>query len=169
MAYDFGGSLSFRMIFNSAAFTEGCRAGSSRNHFHHPADQNRPTDPNIQKLARQPTFAIIAIASGGASAPPNRVAIKMMLWARPRSSAGNHCEKLRDVLGNAPASPEPKRNRNPSKERKFHANPVAIVNADHQRTMRVRTLRGPMVSPSHPLGISKIAYANVNALNTHPI
>src|SRR5262245_8923153 len=121
MACGFLCSQSFRMIFNSAGFTEGCCAGSSRNHFHHPTDQKTPSDPNIQKVARQPTFAMSAIASGGASAPPNRVAIKMMLWARPRSSAGNHCEKLRDVFGNAPASPAPKRNRHASKEMKFRS------------------------------------------------
>src|SRR5262249_1460540 len=32
-----------------------------------------------------------------------------------------------------------------------------------------RTFRGPMISPSHPLGISKMAYASVNALKIHPI
>src|SRR5262249_52316046 len=154
---------------NSAGFKKRMPPRITAEPLPQSSEQNKAAEPKNQKLARQPTFAISAIASGGARAPPNRVAIKMMLWARPRSSAGNHCEKLRDVLGNAPASPAPKRNRNASKERKFHANPVAIVNADHQRTMRVRTLRGPMVSPSHPLGISKIAYANVNALNTHPI
>ena len=35
--------------------------------------------------------------------------------------------------------------------------------------MRVSTFLGPIMSPSHPLGISKIAYANVKALKIHPI
>jgi hypothetical protein len=33
----------------------------------------------------------------------------------------------------------------------------------------VSTLRGPKMSPNNPVGTSKIAYAQVNALNTHPI
>src|SRR5665213_3192552 len=35
--------------------------------------------------------------------------------------------------------------------------------------MTVRTFRGPMRSPSHPLGNCPSAYASVNALNTQPI
>ena len=41
-----------------------------------------------------------------------------------------------------------------------------MVNADHHKTMRVRTRRGPRVSPSQPDGISKSEYASVNALKT---
>ena len=39
----------------------------------------------------------------------------------------------------------------------FQTQPVAAVKNDHQRTIRIRTLRGPMRSASHPPGISKIA------------
>src|SRR6266850_7297329 len=145
------------MSSNSSGFTEGCLAGSSRNHFHQPNAQKSPSVPKIQKLARQPTAPISATASGGASAPPSRVPINVMPCARPRSLTGNHFEKLREVLGNAPASPAPNRNRNVSSETKFHASPVAIVNADHHKTIRVNTFLGPIVSPSHPLGTSKIA------------
>jgi hypothetical protein len=59
-----------------------------------------------------------------------------------------------DVLGKAPASPAPKRNRVTRSERKPMARPVMEVNADHQSTMRVSTRRGPMRSPSAPVGIS---------------
>src|SRR5688572_32243386 len=95
--------------------------------------------------------------------------MKMTPCAFPRSGSGNHLEKLREIFGNAPASPTPKRNLATSSEEKFQASPVAIVKADHHNTMRVSTFRGPMTSPSQPLGISNAAYAKVNALNTHPI
>ena len=39
----------------------------------------------------------------------------------------------------------------------FQTAPVTTVKADHHRTMRVRTFRGPRVSPSQPLGISNTA------------
>src|SRR6266446_4469588 len=145
------------MSCSSAGSTEGCLAGSSRNHFHQANAQKNPIEPKIQKLARHPAVAISATASGGARAPPSRVPIKVIPWARPRSLTGNHCEKLREVLGNAPASPAPNRNRKVSRETKLHAIPVAMVNADHHKTIRVSTFLGPIVSPSHPLGISKIA------------
>ena len=35
--------------------------------------------------------------------------------------------------------------------------PVSAVNNDHHSTMRVMTLRGPIRSPSQPLGTSKAA------------
>src|SRR6187402_246272 len=62
----------------------------------------------------------------------------------------------------------PKRNRTTTSEAKFQAIPVAAVKADHQRTMRVRILRGPKTSPIQPVGISKAAYAKVNALKAQP-
>ena len=81
----------------------------------------------------------------------------MMPCARPRSLIGNQREKLLDVFGNAPASPAPNKNRKVSSDAKLHTSPVAIVNADHHRTIRVSTFRGPIVSPSQPLGTSNIA------------
>ncbi len=70
------------------------------------------------------------------------------------------------MLGKAPASPAPKRNRIATSDRNPCAAPVSIVKADHQRTMRVSTRRGPRTSPSQPEGISNSEYASVNALNT---
>src|SRR5947207_13122446 len=104
------------MNLSSTAFTEGCFEGSYRNHRHQKTAQNTPRLPKIQKLARHPAAAISAIASGGASAPPSRVPMKMMPCARPRSAVGNHCEKLREALGKAPASPAPNKNRKASSE-----------------------------------------------------
>src|SRR6516162_2039341 len=143
------------MISSSAAFTDGCCCGSSRKNFHQAAAQTTPRIPNIQKLWRHPNLVINARAAGGASAPPMRVPMKMTPCARPRSFAGIHSEKLLETLGKAPASPAPNKNLKLKRDTKFHARPVAIVKADHHSTMRVRTLRGRMVSASHPLGISK--------------
>ena len=52
---------------------------------------------------------------------------------------------------------------------KFHAQPVAAVKNDHHSTTRRRTRRGPILSPSQPVGISNSAYARVNAEKTIPI
>jgi hypothetical protein len=90
-------------------------------------------------------------------APPRRVPMKITPCALPRSAIGNQLAKLREMLGKAPASPTPNRKRTTSSEAKFHAAPVIIVNADHHRTIRVSTLRGPVMSPSQPLGISNAA------------
>jgi hypothetical protein len=48
--------------------------------------------------------------------------------------------------------------------------PVSDVNADHQSTMRASTRRGPIRSPSAPVGISKMQHDNVNIAVTqaHP-
>src|SRR5271154_6467726 len=105
---------------------------------------------------------------GGAKAPPMAVAVQKTLSARARSDAGNQRETADVQFGNAPASPAPNRNRTASRIRKLVTAPVSAVKADHQRTMRVRILRGPTRSPSIPLGISNSAYASVNAPITHP-
>ena len=86
-----------------------------------------------------------------------------MPWVKPLSLKGNHSRDARLMLGNAPASPAPKRNRNMTRLAKPQAKPVSAVKAIQQRTMRIRTLRGPNLSPSQPLGISNSAYAKENA------
>jgi hypothetical protein len=43
---------------------------------------------------------------------------------------------------------------------------VSAVNVDQQTTMRASTRRVPPRSPHHPVGISKMPYARVNALKT---
>ena len=60
-------------------------------------------------------------------------------------------------FGKHPASPAPNRNRTMDMLVKFHMNPVAAVNTDHQITIRIRTLRGPIESPIQPPGISNSA------------
>src|SRR5580704_17309465 len=96
------------------------------------------------------------------------VAVQKTLNARARSALGTQRETADVQLGNAPASPAPKRKRTASRARKLVATPVRAVKADHQRTIRVRILRGPIRSPRIPLGISKSAYAKVNAPITQP-
>ena len=98
-----------------------------------------------------------AATIGGAIAPPRRVPMKTTPCADPRSRVGNHLAKLLDMFGKAPASPTPKRKRAMINEAKFQAKPVAAVKADHHNTIRANTFRGPITSPSQPLGISKNA------------
>ena len=63
----------------------------------------------------------------------------------------------------------PKQNRAMTREARFQTYPVATVNTDHMITTRIKTLRGPIRSPSQPPGISKSAYAQANAENAKPI
>jgi hypothetical protein len=114
-----------------------------------------PIAPNATKLARHPQRAIRNSAIGADSMPPRRDPRNSTPLARPRSRTGNHREKLRATFGNAPASPAPKRKRIATSDRNPRAAPVSIVNADHHSTIRVRTLRGPLTSPSQPDGTSK--------------
>src|ERR1051326_2486732 len=157
-----------RMSSTSSGVVPVWARGSSRYHLHQNTLHITPRVPKIKNEPLQPATAMMATTSGGAKAPPNRVPMNKMPCALPTSRLGNHREKLREIVGNAAASPMPKRNLVASRTLKFHANPVAIVNADHQSTMRVSILRGPITSASQPLGISKKAYAKVNTLNIHP-
>jgi hypothetical protein len=116
-----------------------------------------PSVPKIQNAARHPADAMITTTSGGASAAPIRLLMNTAPCADPRSCVGNHFRKLREMLGYAPASPAPKRNRATSSDGKLHARPLAIVNADHHNTIRINTFRGPSTSPSQPPGISNAA------------
>ena len=64
---------------------------------------------------------------------------------------------MRATLGQAPASPAPNRNRTTTSEPKLKAAAVAMVNADHQTTMRASTRRVPKRSAHQAVGISKAA------------
>ena len=70
-----------------------------------------------------------------------------MPCARTRSCSGSQVVKALVRFGKQPASPAPKRKRVTTSETKFQAQPVAAVKKDHQSTMRMSTLRGPMRSP----------------------
>ena len=78
-------------------------------------------------------------------------------WVRSRSLTGSHVVSTRVRFGNAPASPAPKSARVKMSDEGFHTQPVAAVKNDHQMTIRMRTRRGPILSPSHPPGISNTA------------
>src|SRR3954471_7771491 len=84
---------------SSSPLTDGWVAGSSRNQCHQNTLQTLPNRPKIQKEARQPAAEIIRMTSGGAIAPPRRLLMNTAPWAPPRSVAGNHREKLRDMFG----------------------------------------------------------------------
>src|SRR6478735_394597 len=110
--------------------------------------------PTMTKLARHPQRLISRSAIGTDSMPPTRDPKNITPFALPRSLRGNHRERLRDMFGNAPASPAPNKNRVATSDRNPIAAPVSIVQADHHSTMRVSTRRGPAMSPSQPDGIS---------------
>ena len=128
-----------------------------------------PMQPTVTKLHRQPHCRISSSVMGTASMPPHRDPRNMIPVACPRSRSGNQREKLRAMLGNAPASPAPKKNRIATRDVSPRAVPVSMVNADHQSAIRVSTRRGPYTSPSQPDGISKSEYARVNAPKTRLI
>src|SRR5438876_792216 len=152
-----GGAAPARMISSSAAFTDGCRAGSSRYQNQQTAHQTRPTHPNIAKAPRQPNQPINATAIGGANAPPDLAPIHMAPLARPRSWMGNQRDSARDSVGNAPASAAPNTKRVTSIVGKLRASPVRIVKIDQQPTMRTSIRLWPQRSPSQAVGISNNA------------
>src|SRR5262249_38670600 len=98
-----------------------------------------------------------AATKSGVSPPPKCAPAKKIPSAVPRSAAGNQRESVFETLGNAPASPIPKRNRRATSETKLNAAAVKIVKLDHQMTILVRTRLDPIRSPQAPVGISKSA------------
>ncbi len=77
-----------------------------------------------------------------------------MPCARTRSARGSQMVKAFVKLGKQPASPAPNSVWVVNSDAKFHVAPVMAMNADHQITIRISTLRGPIQSPRNPLGIS---------------
>jgi hypothetical protein len=77
--------------------------------------------------------------------------------ARERSLRGSQVLNALVRFGKHPASPAPKSIRMIHSERKPHAAPVSAVKDDHHSTTRTSTRRGPIQSPSQPLGTSKSA------------
>src|SRR5215470_13758832 len=92
--------------------------------------------------------------SSGVKAPPQRALSHRIPCARTRSARGSQMVNAFVKLGKQPASPAPKSVCVVNREAKFHVIPVSATNADHQMTMRISTLRGPIQSPRKPLGIS---------------
>ena len=72
-------------------------------------------------------------------------------------------------MGNAPASPTPKKTWMVSIETAFQASAVMAVNALHQMTIADNPRRAPKRSPSHPPGIWNSAYASRNPNVIQPI
>jgi hypothetical protein len=91
------------------------------------------------------------------NAAVSRVASHRFAWARSRSLTGSQVVNMRVMFGKAPASPAPNSARIAINDIPLHAQPVAAVKSDHQSTIRSRTRRGPILSPSQPPGISKSA------------
>lgn len=93
------------------------------------------------------------MTTNGVKAPPRRVAAQMKPCARPTFSLGNQRLITPVEQGDEPASPTPNMKRMTSSEAKPPAKPVRQVNADHQSTISVSTLRWPWRSPKAPIGI----------------
>src|SRR5437762_12727608 len=113
--------------------------------------------PNKTKAQRHETIERTHATNRGVKAPPQRALSHMIPWARTRSTAGSQMVNALVRLGKQPASPIPKQNRQSTREIALHAQPVAAVKTDHMTTTRIRTLRGPIRSPSQPPGISNKA------------
>ena len=99
----------------------------------------------------------MSATSSGVNAAVKRVASHRFACARSRSLTGSQVVNMRVMLGNAPASPAPNSARIAISDAALQAQPVAAVKNDHQRTIRMRTRRGPILSPSQPPGISNTA------------
>ena len=70
-----------------------------------------PRKPKQKNEARHPNARWIGMTRKGEMAPPMRLAIQTRPCARARSTVGNQREMLDELLGYAPASPAPNRNR----------------------------------------------------------
>jgi hypothetical protein len=125
--------------------------------------QMTPMTPKSSNVRRHEIAEISVATSSGVKAPLTRVASQSVACARSRSLTGSQVVSTRVRLGNAPASPAPKSARVKMSDDGFQTQPVAAVKNDHQMTIRMRTRRGPIRSPSQPPGISNNAYAHANA------
>ena len=85
-------------------------------------------------------------------APPRRDPACVMPCANPRSVGRIQRESDRVAMGNAPASPKPKKTWITIIDVALQASAVSAVNALHQLTTSVSARRAPMVSPSQPPG-----------------
>ena len=104
------------MYSRSPASTAGCCDGSSRNQAHQASAQKKPIEPKTTKMVRQGRNPSRAVTTIGVSPPPRCAPAKKIPCAVPRSATGNQREKVFVTLGNAPASPAPKRKRMRSSE-----------------------------------------------------
>ena len=108
---------------------------------------------NKKNTDRQPQRAMIMATMIGVTAPPKRDAPCVTPCANPRSSDGIQWENARVAVGNAPASPTPNNSLITNRDAKLQARAVAAVISDQKNTIAARTLRGPYLSLSMPIGI----------------
>src|SRR5687768_15456115 len=119
--------------------------------------QTMPISPNTMKEVRQCMYCKQMKTRNGVTAPPQRALIHIIPWARDRSYEGSQRLNALVRFGKQPASPAPNKKRVTINAGKLFTHPVAAVKKDHQSTMRNSTLRGPILSPKYPQGISKRA------------
>src|SRR5262245_29252349 len=131
----FGDSTDWpRIKTSSPSLTDGCSSGLSRNQAEKATTQTTPTTPNATNAPRQPNHSANSPMSSGATAPPQRPNIHSNPWARPRCLYGNQFRRARALLGYAPASPAPKRNRMSSNSRKpLNNTGTSTPEGDHEK------------------------------------
>src|SRR5215471_5309958 len=132
------------MMSISAALAERCCSGVSRNHQYQAMHQSAPRIPNSKKGHRHPWCLIRKKTTGALPAAPTANPMNETLSARPCCDGGNQREIVRVVLGTAPASPAPNRNRMMIREAKPAVTPVNAVNIDHHSTIRVSAFLVPI-------------------------
>ncbi len=89
---------------------------------------------------------------GKAKAAPNLEPEKLIPVMSPLSFKGIQEKMARDMPGNAPASPAPKKKRISKSDTKFQAAPVKAVSADQKVTIPAKAFLGPKVSAIRPPG-----------------
>src|ERR1043165_7641847 len=104
--------------------------------------------PKSSKACRQDIKEKTQNTSKGVKAPPQRALNHITPRARLRSLEGSQFVNILARFGKQPASPAPNRNRVTRREIRLRVHPVAAVKNDHQSTTRVRTRRGPILSPN---------------------
>src|SRR5262249_39418011 len=107
----------------------------------------------LMKGTRQPYRTSRNTTNGGVSAPPSREPACVKPCTNPRSAGRTQRDRDRVAMGKAPASPTPNRKRIVAIDAAPQAAAVIEVKTDHHMTIAEKARRGPIQSPSQPLGI----------------
>src|SRR4030095_8573700 len=134
----------------SCSVTPLTSEGLFLNQIKHTITQINPINPFTKNAERQPNAAVIGITIRGAIAAPAFWPTNNDDRLLEASLAGNQRDTTAVLVGYAPASPIPNKNRTQIKLISPVVAPVSAVNTDHQNTMRKSTARWPMRSPKTP-------------------
>ena len=87
-----------------------------RNQWCHTTAHNNPKHPKMTKIQRHGMNKTSVVTIMGVNPPLKWAPAKNIPWMVPRSRRGIQRENVRAMLGHAPASPAPNRNRTASNE-----------------------------------------------------